>query len=180
MQKPDLNQQMRRAFAAQWTCNGLTNMALFGYVALGYSSDPETCFATDDIDKRVASSSGADTVDVGARFKLVFLVNFVGACVLFTCGFLNLVCNVKLLRAPLHIFAVLASYTITITILVGLVLRFMHSGRVCSGDFLADEDSSEGYLVTQGFFLALVLYIWLTLCAAGCCFGLLGVFLSTS
>ena len=39
--------------------------------------------------------------------------------------------------------------------------RFTHSGEVCSGDFLDDKESTDGYLLSQGMFIKWFGYFFL-------------------
>ena len=51
-------------------------------------------------------------------------------------------------------------------------MRYQHSGQVCSGDFLQENDSTDGYLIEQGNLISVIWYIFVTFCwlivASGC------------
>ena len=44
-----------------------------------------------------------------------------------------------------------------------LVVRFQYSGQVCSGDYLKEKQSHDGYLIEMGFAIKLMLIIVMTL-----------------
>ena len=60
------------------------------------------------------------------------------------------------------------------------MFRLLHTGRVCSGDYLEPNDSKTGYLMSQGFLLMMLVYIYAVLCGLGCCIGIVSIFLATS
>jgi len=161
-------------------------MTFYGSVVLGFVSDPPTCLASDDFNRRVmvVGAQNADHpdlfVDVGARFSLIFAICFFNACVLTTVGFLQFVFAGKFMPVPFHIASTLSYFVHTVTIITGIVFRYIHSGRVCSGDFLEDGDSQEGYLLWQGLLLSIILYTYVAFCSCGICLGLFGIFMSTS
>ena len=55
----------------------------------------------------------------------------------------------------------------------GFICRFTHTGEVCSGDYLSDKDSIDGYLMSQGWFMKWFGYFFLVVLAL---FFLLGFF----
>ena len=48
--------------------------------------------------------------------------------------------------------------------------RVQHSGRVCSGDFLADNDDSSGYMIETGFVTHIALAIFIVTFVIGMIF----------
>ena len=72
-------------------------------------------------------------------------------------------------RIMTRVFAVLGFQIATITVLVGLIFRLIHTGKVCSGDYLNETDSTKGYLISQGWLLMLIIYIWMYIMMS--CFG---------
>ena len=57
--------------------------------------------------------------------------------------------------------ACLVAYTVMVA-----VLRFSHPGKVCSGDFLIDDDHLPLYLVSEGRFqLRLLAGLWFVIAA---------------
>ena len=56
--------------------------------------------------------------------------------------------NVKAIRLITRGTATIASQLMNITLFVGIIFRLMHTGQVCSGDFLEDNKSTSGYLVS--------------------------------
>ena len=65
-------------------------------------------------------------------------------------------------------------------VIIGIFTRFSHLGKVCSGDFLGEAESAEGYMVVQGTMLAILGYVWISLFGLGCLAALVSVFLMTS
>ena len=57
---------------------------------------------------------------------------------------------------------------------------FNHTGRVCSGDFLRADESTEGYLVTEGLIIEILAYAWAACFAIITCIALVKLFLKTS
>ena len=59
-----------------------------------------------------------------------------------------------------------------LVLLVALKFRFAHPGRVCSGDYLEASDAPQGYLIEQGFFLKLHVFLlsalFISLLVCGC------------
>ena len=45
--------RMERLVHTQWLVFGLVSSLFYGYVAMDYDSDPESCIASGDFDKRV-------------------------------------------------------------------------------------------------------------------------------
>ena len=86
----------------------------------------------------------------------------------------------KLVRLPARTVSAVSMWAMFLCTLVGIFMRFSHSGKVCSGDYLGETESTEGYLVTQGSMLAGILYIWLTIFSIGILAMLVSVFLMTS
>ena len=51
-----------------------------------------------------------------------------------------------------------------------IIIRFSHAGKVCSGDYLAENDLTEGYTTEQGRFVKIIFYFFLyTIAIFGCC-----------
>ena len=65
------------------------------------------------------------------------------------------------MRLPVRAVGVLAHWVMGFATLAALIIRFQHSGKVCSGDYLEENESTEGYLIDQGFMA--VSYTHLTL-----------------
>ena len=170
---------------------GLICTLFYGYVALDYDSDPESCIATNEYEKRVVFQGTSEEwegitidedkyIDVGERFGRVFDACFYASLVLLISGMIHTVTRHKYARLGARAAVVMAQWTIFVSIIMGLVSRFMHTGKVCSGDYLADDMSTEGYMMTQGLMLSLVLYTWLTVLVMGVCAALIALFLATS
>ena len=66
------------------------------------------------------------------------------------------------------------------TAFVGIILRLIHSGKVCSGDFLDENADTTGYLTSQGLLLMILFYLWAAIFALSLCIALVCCFLSTS
>ena len=85
-----------------------------------------------------------------------------------------------MVRVPARGVSALAMWAMFLCTLVGVFIRFSHGGKVCSGDYLGEGESTEGYLVQQGSMLAALLYIWLSVFIIGLLAALVSVFLMTS
>lgn len=173
---------MENFIGAQWICLGMIWTLIYGYEALGYSPDPDHCYASDFSNFRVTDLHDKrtdDFVDVGERFSIIFTIAYFSALTIFVMGILHCF-NHKHVRIFARAIGTIANNVMGIAVIIGLVFRMIHSGKVCSGDFIADKDSKDGYLITQGFILMLVIYIYI----ASCCFfvliGAVAFFLSTS
>ena len=61
------------------------------------------------------------------------------------------------------------------------ITRFKFSGKVCSGDFLVDDQDDSKYLIEVGLFIRFTLGMFSLLCIILCLiFGILGCFLMMS
>ena len=94
-----------------------------------------------------------EEVNVGERFRFCFEI-------LFLTHIFSIISLVLIRTAPpkvaRSIYFVVPSVVLPILLLANLVLffvRFVHSGRVCSGDYLDKTDSTTGYLISQGTFI---------------------------
>ena len=93
-------------------------------------------------------------IDVGERFRFCFQVLFLLHVVIMVA-----IALVRVLRpvAARTIYFVLPPILIPMLLIANLALfycRFVHSGRVCSGDLLdPKQESSKGYLIAQGSFI---------------------------
>ena len=59
-------------------------------------------------------------------------------------------------------------------------MRYVHTGKVCSGDYLNEDEPTDGYLMDQGFMIELIVYLWIMLMCLGCCIFCVSIFLATS
>ena len=180
--------KMEQATASGWMCTGILWSLFFGYVALGYSEDPKHCIASDEFDKRV-EFKGDWTVmpamdgkytDAGERFFTIFTVAFYASIVCLCGGILHTICHTKFIRLPVRSVTVLASFCVTGCVLASIVCRFIHSGRVCSGDFLDENESTEGYLTTSGFMIACVTFLYIGIFGLAFCGIIVALFVGTS
>ena len=161
---------------------------VYGYVALDYDSDPATCIATEEFDKRVVfegdwSGIAIDAnkyIDVAERFDRVFNYAYWASLLVLICGLIHIVFRHKYIRLPVRAVTVIAQWGLFVVVIAGVISRFVHTGRVCSGDYLGEQESTEGYMVTQGNILAAILYTWGTIFGVGLCAALVAFFLATS
>ena len=56
-------------------------------------------------------------------------------------------------RKLMFLVLALMNYAVIFAWIYAFYVRMQHSGKVCSGDFLEDSDSKEGFLVQQGMLL---------------------------
>jgi len=111
-------------------------------------------------------SKTADVVDVGQRFHIVFSIGYYGSLTILVMGLLHCF-NQKHIRLFARGVGSCANYMVAIGVITGVVWRMIHTGEVCSGDFLSDKDPTKGYLITQGMLLLFILYLWMAMCALG-------------
>ena len=131
---------------------------VFGFYALRQDSDPEDCLATTESDSLIKLSSKVDTeenyINVGARFRFCFEILFLMHIFSFVSVILIRIAPTQLARS---IYFVVPPIVVPLLFVMHLVLfysRFVHSGRVCSGDYLdVRMSSTQGYLIAQGSFI---------------------------
>ena len=145
---------------------------IYGYFALRFDSDPETCIA-DDRDVR---ATGASTgTDVGDRFRTCFEWLFYLSLTLMTISLSMACCKSDSIRKCLGTVGIVAQWGLTGLVLFLFISRLRHSGQVCSGDFLGEHDSTDGYLIQQGLFIKVVFFLFigsLIICTTCVCMGL--------
>ena len=86
--------QLEKVVSCQWVLTGMIWTAFFGYEALGYSKDPDNCYASDFSDKRVTDLHDTrtdDFVDVGERFRVVFSICYYSSLIMLFAGVLHCV-----------------------------------------------------------------------------------------
>ena len=81
---------------------------------------------------------------------------------------------------PLRSIAVIAVNILTLSVLIGIIYRYEHSGQVCSGDYLQEKDSKAGHMITAGLMLAVCMYVWIALFIVGCCIGVFAICLAST
>ena len=127
---------------------------VLGYFALRFDSDPEVCMATDENDFKFKKGNDKERyVDVGEEFRLFFEVAFYGYLAQVALGTFTYTRLDNVIREFVHLLIVLLSYAIFVAWIWGFYCRMSHSGRVCSGDYLDDDASTQGFLVQQGMFI---------------------------
>ena len=122
---------------------------IYGYFALRFDSDPEVCIATDSADLRVANADTGDenAVDVGARFRTCFDILFYLSLTMLTISLVISIIQAQAVRKFLAVLGFITQFSLPFCVLFLFVSRFRHSGKVCSGDYLGENDSTEGYLI---------------------------------
>ena len=81
--------------------------------------------------------------EVGDRFRTCFHILF------FTCLLqitMIILITQDVVPRLLSAIMILTSYTYALVWIYLIIVRFSHSGKVCSGDYLSENDSKEGYL----------------------------------
>ena len=147
--------------------------SVYGIFALRFDSDPETCLADDSKDIRMQSVSTG--TDVGDRFRTCFEWLFYLSLTLMTISLTITCCKNETLRKCLATLGVISHWGLTGLVLFLFISRFRHSGKVCSGDFLGDNDSTDGYLIQQGLFIKVMFFLFigsLVVCTVCVCMGL--------
>ena len=112
-------------------------------------------------------------VNVGERFRFCFQILFVLHLILMICVVLIRIVKPIVAR---NLYYMTPPILLPILLIVNLMLfysRFVHSGRVCSGDYLDTKaESAKGYLLSQGsliktyaLLLSLAMYLgWCCIC----------------
>ena len=127
-------------------------MCFFGYESLGFTKDPEHCYASDDSNFRAtnldAASQDDNFVDVGQRFNVVFTIAFYASLIMTIAGIFHCI-DLKAIRLVSRAVGTIAIIVAGISLTTGVIFRVLHSGRVCSGDYMGVEDlKSSGYLAS--------------------------------
>ena len=150
--------------------------ALYGYFAFGFDSDPESCYANSTLDpkhrlQKPPGNTWYDDPGWSLRFGFGWLFFLI---VLEAAGSVANRIYYKMkeekekeywfswkedadwyitwfLMRPLLISQVVAWVYL-------FIIRFKETGKICSGDYLGDEESTEGYLNDKGQFLEWYLY----------------------
>ena len=147
---------------------------VYGYFALRYDDDPEVCYASSGKDFRISDNkvnTGIAIVNVGDRFRICFQIFFfVCLLQLVMVTFMQMVGGKDGLRRGLSLLTIFAQYAFYMVWIILIIVRFNHAGKVCSGDYLSDNDSTDGYLIEQGRFVKVIFYFFLySIAIFGCC-----------
>mmetsp|Transcript_39540 Transcript_39540/g.51788 ORF Transcript_39540/g.51788 Transcript_39540/m.51788 type:complete len:192 (+) Transcript_39540:26-601(+) len=149
---------------------------VFGYFALRFDSDPETCEASDINDFRWGRASNFQReerfIDVGFRFRLTLTIAFASYAMMTVLGSLSYVITSDTIRKLLFFVLALVNYAVFFAWIFAFYVRVQHSGKVCSGDYLDSNDSREGFLIEQGRFIKIAIVCVLTLVTAAVTFVL--------
>ena len=130
-------------------------MVFFGYAALGYASDPRSCIASDEVQRRIVVKDGnidyllsmPQYTDVGVHLRTAFEVGFCASATMFIAAFFHLAIKKKFIRLPARLIAVLAYFVMFGSLIAALVIRYKKTGKVCAGDYLNEDEPTDGYLI---------------------------------
>ena len=171
--------KMQKMYQYQWIGFAIIFMGLFGYYWFGYDNDPETCYAASDQDRRIATK--LNVVDVGKQFGQIFRVAFCAAAANLASGIVYAAFSNKTVRKVCRLSYTFATWLILFSVIIGIYFRyFTHGGKVCSGDYLEENESTDGYLISKGKMLSFLTFAWVVLMTLGVCIGLVAFFLHTS
>ena len=121
---------------------------VLGYFALRFDSDPEVCMATDANDFKFKKGANEEMyIDVGEEFRLFFEIGFFGYVAQITLGMITYMNLESITRQIVFFVNTLLSYAIFMAWIWGFYCRMSHSGCVCSGDFLEDNEATKGFLI---------------------------------
>ena len=118
---------------------------VFGYFALHFDSDPVSCRAADDreisLPENIEVSGGEklSIIDVGARFRLLWLLGFSAYVGISILGVLTFCCQNTTMRKLIFLVIALFNYAIFFAWIYAIYIRMSHTGQVCSGDYLEDQ-----------------------------------------
>ena len=68
-----------------------------------------------------------------------------------------------IIRKLMFLMLALMNYGVIFAWVFLFYVRMQHSGKVCSGDYLEESDSREGYLIEQGRFIKFAMIAIFTL-----------------
>ena len=139
----------------QWTVEGIFSMLFFGYAALGYTNDPRSCIASDEVQRRIVVTDGnrdyllsmPQYTDVGESLRAAFEVGFVASTIMFIAALIHIIVKTKYIRVPARLVAVICYFTMFGCLITALVIRYSKTGKVCAGDYLNEDEPSKGYLI---------------------------------
>lgn len=123
---------------------------VFGFFALRLDSDPEDCEASDENDYRFGLAKlqrEERFVNVGLRFRLTFGIAFLSYATMTILGSLTYVVEADMPRKLMFLVLALVNYAVVFAWIFAFYTRMQHSGKVCSGDFLNENESTKGYLI---------------------------------
>ena len=112
-------------------CVGIFYGILFGYFIFGFTTDPDSCWASDDSKVRIEPEKKHDgATDVGQQFMFAWKIMFVCACILFPVGcikhFFSHISNESWML--LDTVATCSGCSIMITWILALFYRYAHTG----------------------------------------------------
>ena len=118
---------------------GIFYSIIFGYFVFGYTTDPDSCLATDESKKRIEPEKDpGEATDVGEQFMFAWKIQFVFGCVILPIGCVNYI-NEHMSDETWMMWdtaAKCAGCFCAIAWILALFYRYVHTGMVCSGDFL--------------------------------------------
>ena len=150
---------------------GLVNAAIlsiiYGYFAMGFDSDSQSCFASDDHDTKLSDKA---TMEDASKYENIGYAYDKGFKILFFCSLVEATVSMfarsigkktsdehaePVYRLAIFFYAMASLAEVVVWIYL-LFIRFTHAGRVCSGDFLTERDPPAGYCPSQGRFILFV------------------------
>ena len=139
-----------------YSINLVLTLSIYGYFAFGIADDGTSCMGPEDenLTHRLTDEPNkGDYEEVGDGFRfgfaLLFFNTLLQALILFAIHFWNLLEQLQSL-----VYVVMATILWSFITWLNLwMFRRTHEGMVCSGEFLEDNESQDGYLVETGRFL---------------------------
>ena len=135
---------------------------VYAVFSFGFDTDPDSCivsYKNDLIPYRFpfvdTTEESPDNVDVKERFQFFFNCAFFLSCVQLSMGTLGLFVRHKeswFKQLLLKLFW-LANVLLILVWGFAFFLRYMHSGRECSGDFIVKRSEAKYLLYVEGMFL---------------------------
>lgn len=152
---------------------------LYAVFSFGFANDPDTCVVSNKDDLIAVqipvvddseTIKDKDSVDVAARFKFFFDSAFLISCFQLGIGMVGLIVRnydsfIKSIAINLFWLANLLIFLLWFYV---FVVRYMHSGSECSGDFIVGKKEAKNLLIVQGMFVKfsslLIFFVMLLLC----------------
>ena len=154
-------------------------MIVFSVFAFGFDMDPDSCMAdnkkdllpyripfvdaeiekaTGDSDSPSSTSTNPQSesaIDVADRFRFFFQANFLLCSGQFAIGVVVLFVRHKenWFKSLLILIFKLSGLVILVLWLYAFVVRYMHSGCECSGDFIVNKTKAKNLLYIEGMFI---------------------------
>ena len=122
---------------------------LFGVFSFGFDMDPDSCIVSNEKDLIAdhipwidyVDQDNPSAVDVGVRFRFFFDCAFLMASIQLVVSIFGVIATVETSRFRSWLTCIfwLANLLTVVLWIYVFIMRYMHSGRLCSGDFIVHK-----------------------------------------